>query len=66
MDRKIRPLIFLVSDREFRDLQKVVEQCELTRSEILRRALRVALPILAQVGPPGIPHRQHGLGQVEP
>ncbi len=66
MDRKIRPLIFLVSDREFHALQEAVEKFALSRSEVLRRALRVGLPILAQVGFPGIPHRQHGLGQVEP
>ncbi len=63
MDRKIRPLIFLVSDREFHALQEAVEKFELSRSEVLRRALRVGLPILAQVGFPG---RQQGLGQGEP
>ena len=63
---KVRPVIFLVTDKQFRDIQEAVEQFDLSRSEILRRALRVGLPILAQVGFPGIPHRQHGLGQVEP
>ena len=46
MDRKTRPLIFLVSDREFHALQEAVEQFELSRSEVLRRALRVGLPLL--------------------
>ena len=46
MDRKVRPLIFLVSDREFDALQEAVDKFDLSRSEVLRRALRVGLPLL--------------------
>ena len=64
MDRKVRPLIFLVSDREFHALQDVVRKSELSRSEILRRALRMALPILSQVGFTGTLNQTHEL--IEP
>ena len=58
MDRKIRPLIFLVSDREFHALQEAVEKFELSRSEVLRRALRVGLPLLQihQLNPLHMPY----------
>ena len=48
---KVRPVIFLVTDKQFRDIQEAVEQFDLSRSEILRRALRVGLPILLHGAP---------------
>ncbi len=53
--KKTQPIIFLVSASEFSAIEQVVRSSGLCRSEVLRRALRVALPILAQVSFPGAP-----------
>ena len=63
MDRLTKSVIFMISEDEFKRLQSVVAQSHLNRSEVLRRVLRIGLPVLAQVGFPGNPTSPHDLTQ---
>jgi hypothetical protein len=46
-----------ISEKEWEDASSIAERLGLTPSEILRRSLRIALPILRDLNLPGSPKR---------